>query len=376
MTTQDWIDRASSLGPQLAEYAARHDEDGTFVEESFDALKREGYFAALVPEELGGKGAGLADISAFIARLAHACPSTALAYSMHSHLVAATVYKYRHGQPGEALLRKVASSGLILVSTGAGDWLESGGRLERVPEGYRFVAEKAFASGSPRGDLLITSGRYDDPERGPRVLHFPLSLAAPGVRLSPDWDSHGMRGTGSNTVIIDGAFIPEQAIGLDRPRGLWHPAFDVISAVALPIFMSAYVGVAERSVALAVDRVRQRRGDPEVQYLVGELHTELTQTHAIWRALVANAAEYEFSPSLERTTTSVSLKTSLAASSIRTVEKAMEVAGGSAFFKSHRIEQLLRDVRGATYHPLQPKKQHLFSGRAALGLDPTTGEPA
>jgi hypothetical protein len=43
---------------------------------------------------------------------------------MHQHLIAATVWKYRRGQGGEAMLTKVAENQLVLVSTGAGDWLE------------------------------------------------------------------------------------------------------------------------------------------------------------------------------------------------------------------------------------------------------------
>src|SRR5690606_12857129 len=138
------------------------------------------------------------DICEFIRTLAHYDGATALAYSMHTHLVAATVFKHKKGQPGEALLRKVVE-GTILVSTGAGDWLESNGTLTKVDGGYRYTSKKAFASGSPMADLLITSGRYEHPSEGALVLHFPLSLRAEGVSVSSDWDAHGMRGTGSHT---------------------------------------------------------------------------------------------------------------------------------------------------------------------------------
>lgn len=49
-----------------------------------------------------------------------------------------------------------------------------------------------------RAQRFITSGRYDDPVQGAMVLHFPLPLSAEGVRVSDDWDTHGMRGTGSH----------------------------------------------------------------------------------------------------------------------------------------------------------------------------------
>ena len=48
----------------------------------------------------------------------------------------------------------------------------------------------------------------------------------------------------------------------------------------------------------------------------------------------------------------------------------MEVGGGRAFARDGGVERLLRDVHGATYHPLPPAPQQRFSGRVALGLDP------
>jgi len=370
MSTQQWIERAQKMGPTLAKYAARHDEDGTFVSESFTALKEKGFFKALVPEELGGMGAGIRDICEFIRVLGQHCGSTALAYSMHSHLVAATVWKFKKGQPGEALLKKVVDKNLVLVSTGAGDWLQSNGTMEKVDGGYRYTSKKPFGSGSPVGDIMITSGRYDDPEKGPMVLHFPLAFSSEGVNKGSDWNTLGMRGTGSNTISIDGAFIPEESVAMSRPRGVWHPAFNVIASVALPILMSAYVGVVEQAVQLAIASAKKRRDDPNVQYLSGELVNTLYEVHAIWNAQIANAAEYDFDPTIEHGTASVQGKTTLADACVRCVHKAMEVGGGGAFFRVVGIERAMRDVLAAPYHPLQAKRQHAFSGRVALGLEP------
>lgn len=370
MSTEEWIERARTLGLEIAEYSARHDVDGTFVSEAYEALKEDGLFKALVPVELGGMGAGMTDACEFIRELAQYCGSTALAYSMHSHLVAATVWKYLHEQPGEALLRKIAEQNLVLVSTGAGDWLESNGVMEKVDGGYRYTSKKPFGSGSPMADVMITSGCYDDPDEGSMVLHFPLSLRAEGVTRGGDWDTHGMRGTGSDTIHIEGTFIPEESIAMRRTRGPWHPAFNVIATVALPIFMSAYVGVTERAVALAIKSAAKRRDDPNVQYLTGELLNELFVVQALWRRLVENAAELEFDPSVDRASVAAQAKTMLADACVRTANKAMEVGGGAAFFRKSEIERLVRDVRAAGYHPLQPKRQHLFSGRIALDLDP------
>lgn len=57
------VERAAALGPELASHAARHDTDGTFVTEGYDALRHAGLLAAAVPEatlvETGRHGLGL-----------------------------------------------------------------------------------------------------------------------------------------------------------------------------------------------------------------------------------------------------------------------------------------------------------------------------
>ena len=59
-------------------------------------------------------------------------------------------------------------------------------------------------------------------------LHFSVPFTAPGVSLADDWRTLGMRATGSHTVILDKVFVPVEAIVLRRPRGRFHPAWNVI----------------------------------------------------------------------------------------------------------------------------------------------------
>src|SRR5688500_1065878 len=62
--TQDLTARAAALGPELARHAARHDAEGTFVSESYDALRAAGLLTAAVPVELGGAGATIRELTA------------------------------------------------------------------------------------------------------------------------------------------------------------------------------------------------------------------------------------------------------------------------------------------------------------------------
>jgi acyl-CoA dehydrogenase len=364
----DWKEALKTLGPAFAARAAAHDSDDSFVHENYREMKQHKLFSAGVPSELGGGGLEVAELSAMLRELAHYCSSTALALSMHTHLVAATAWRWRNeGAPVEGLLKRVASEEIVLVSSGASDWLDSSGKLAKVDGGYRLRGRKVFASGSPAGDLLMTSSVYDDPDSGSVVLHFPLPLNAPGVTVLDNWRTLGMRATGSNDVVIEDAFIPDAAIGIRRPKGKWAPAFDLIALIALPIIYSVYVGIAEAARDLALDKATSKRESVDTQLTVGEMQNELRAAQIALDSAIEIASTAQ--PSIE-TSNEIFIRRTLAGqAAIRTVERAMEVAGGAAMFRATGLERLWRDVQGARYHPLQEKRQLAFTGRATLGLE-------
>lgn len=54
---------------------------------------------------------------------------------------------------------------------------------------------------------------------------------------------------------------------------------------------------------------------------------------------------------------------------LATVDAAMDVTGGAAFFRVNGLARLFRDAQGARYHPLQEGLQKALAARAALGME-------
>jgi alkylation response protein AidB-like acyl-CoA dehydrogenase len=368
ITHSDWLERAERVAAEIAGCAADHDRDDSFVEEGFAALKREELFAALVPAEFGGGGASTATVCEAIRVIARACSSTALAFSMHSHVVAVAAWLHKYmGAPTDGLLKRVASEDLVMISSGGGDWLASGGKAEKVEGGFRVTARKPFASGSAMGDLLNTSALYDDPEAGPTVLHFAVPLTAEGVRIEPTWQVLGMRGTGSNDVVLDDVFMPDAAIAGRRPAGEWHMLFHVISKIAFAFIYSAYLGVAEAARDLAVEAAGKRPPNPLAAQLAGEMENALMVARLANAEAIAIAEDAE--PGPQTTSAAMQCRQLTGQYAIATVEKALELAGGSAFYRRNTLERLFRDVQAARFHPLQEKPQLDLTGRVALGWE-------
>ena len=266
----------------------------------------------------------------------------------------------------------MADSEAVLVSTGANDWLESSGTLEACEGGFRFSGNKPFASGCPGGDLLITIGRYDDPSLGWQVFHFPVSLRSEGVRIGDNWKSMGMRSTGSHTVYLENVFISADAIGLRRPMGAYHNAWNVVLTVAMPLITAAYVGVAEAAADIA-RRSATNQKDDMTAMLLGQLQNELTTAVLAFESMVGLAEDLDFQPSVTKASEVLVRKTIATQAVIRTANKALEVVGGRGYLRALGLERLLRDAVAGQFHPLPPAKQQLFTGRIALGMDVATG---
>jgi acyl-CoA dehydrogenase len=364
----DWVAVAAELAPAFAARAAAHDTDDRFVFENYAELRRRRVFSAPVPAELGGGGASHAEMCDMLRTLAHGCSSTALALSMHTHQVLIPAWRWRHERaPVEILLRRLAAEELVLASSGGSDWLAGTGRAEKVGGGYRVTARKIFASGSPAADLFSTMAVYDDPADGPTVIHFVIPFETPGVKLHDNWRTLGMRATGSNDVTLDNVFVPDAAVGVRRPSGRWSHAWHVVATMALPIIYSVYVGVAEAARDIAAREAGRRRDDHAVQELIGAMDTELAAARLAWRSMVDAANRGRVAPDI---TNEVMIGRTLVGQSVlRTVETAMEAAGGAAFFRSAGLERLFRDAQGARYHALRGAAQRRYAGRLALGLD-------
>ena len=107
-----------AIGSLLARNGEAADATDQFSCENYDLLAEHQVFSAMVPEQHGGAGVGYREMNELLKQIAGYHPSTALSLSMHQHIIAANVYKDRHGQGGGPLLQQVAEKELRLVSTG------------------------------------------------------------------------------------------------------------------------------------------------------------------------------------------------------------------------------------------------------------------
>ena len=165
-----------------------------------------------------------------------------------------------------------------------------------------------------------------------------------------NWDTLGMRGTGSHDVVIEDVFVPDERVLANRPYGVIDPPLQVIVSIAMPIVSAVYLGVAEAAFRAAVEAAASKADDPIVQRQVGLMaHRLQIASWALDRALDEVGDDPE--PSVHRMAAALAAKREIALAGIEVCDLAMDVAGGAAFFKGLDHRALLPRHPGGQVPP-------------------------
>lgn len=371
-----YVELAARVGTECAPRSAEHDRENTFVAENYAVLRDSGYLRLPVPTELGGLGASMRQICYAQAELARYCGSTALAVNMHLYLTLVNTFRWRRGAVNaEGPLRRIASEGIVLMTSGASDGIYPTAKAEKVDGGYRVTGRKTFCSQAPIADVFVTAAVHDDPEKGPTILALSVPMRADGVEVDETWDTLGMRATASHDVQLTNVHVGDGQVTGRRPWGQVDPSLRTALVHFSPLVSSVYYGVAVGARDEAVRVVGgRRRGDgqpivedPTVQRHVGLIEQKL---RTAWWVLLGALDELgeDYSPDERAVDLVQTAKRYVADQAVEVVDLAMETVGGSSYFRRSPLERAYRDVRAAKFHPFAAEKSLLYSGRRTLGL--------
>ena len=146
---------AREIGLELRPSVTESDQTGEISHTAFEILRSSGMTAALVPREFGGGGATHAEMGTMLRELGRHDPATAVTLSMHSHVLAAQVWRHNHGMNAKGAFQKVVEDHAIFVNSGASDWVGSTGEARVVEGGFRVSARKSPISGCEVGTILM-----------------------------------------------------------------------------------------------------------------------------------------------------------------------------------------------------------------------------
>lgn len=390
MTTTEPTARASGAlltDEMLARFDSRaqgYDRDNRFFDEDFDELRGSGFLSLALPTEHGGSGLNLAEYSQLARRLGYVAPATALAVNMHVYWTGVAADMAKAGDTSCAFLLERAAAGDILCALHgeAGNDLPlllSSSQAERTEGGWLISGHKIFGSLSPVWTLGGLHAMDTSNPQAPQIVHGFLRRGTDGVQIIDTWDTLGMRATQSQDTVLDKAFIPDEMIALVCPAGfagagLFHVA---IFGWALMGFASVYFGAAKRAFDITLEKMPKRTSvalgrsmayHPEVQHHVAKMRMALDASEALLDRTVAdwsNGVGHEDWP-----VRFVSTRQTVINLAGEIVDRAVDLSGGSASFKSNRLEQLFRDIRMGHFHPGNNLLAPELIGKLCLGINP------
>jgi butyryl-CoA dehydrogenase len=206
---------------------------------------------------------------------------------------------------------------------------------------------------------------------GKSLLQVLVPADAPGIATDGKWDTLGMRATFSPSVSFTNVRVPlDSALG--DPGGATRVG--VVEAFALG-YAAVYLGIAEASLAFAIDYAKKRivkpenvpvAYDPAVQRHVGELSAHLD---AALLVLADSAERWQDADVMERGVLANRAKYLATETSLDITSKVIQIVGGRGAYKDYPAERAFRDVRTSTLMPPTMDRMLEAIGKSALGLD-------
>jgi alkylation response protein AidB-like acyl-CoA dehydrogenase len=259
-------------------------------------------------------------------------------------------------------------------------------RADMVEGGYRLSGTFHFGSGCQHASIVACGCNiYENGElrrhgRNPefRVLLVPASKAS----IVDVWDTTGMRGTGSNDILVDDVFVPfsDSATLMEdplTPGPLYSfPPLYLVSHAGVPL------GIARNALDFVEDLAGQKkilpsgqlmREDPVVQETIASCEAHLGAARSYVYATVEDLWETLSKgdrPSPRQRAAYRMMITYSHQAAKQIVSTLYDTAATSAIFRSGRLDRDMRDILTACQHRVVHLKMYRPAGRLLLGLDP------
>jgi 3-hydroxy-9,10-secoandrosta-1,3,5(10)-triene-9,17-dione monooxygenase len=390
LTPDEMVARATAMRDTLRVRQAECEAQGRLPDVTNREYVEAGFFRVLQPRRFGGYEFGLETFLRVAIELSRGCPSSGWVYALtagHAHTV--TMWP-EQGQ---------------IELFGDGDFRCPLSNLPAaavpVDGGYRVDGWWDYASGCDTATHFIGGvGVVEAPGAEPSDTRW-AAFPRDAYRIVDNWDTLGMRGTGSRRVVVENVFVPEhhtvQSPNPSRPvvefpgRGVHeNPIYRGGTIVPLLVSEPAAVaiGVAQGAIDHYIEILRTRhqygpasplrrevtmfqRDLGEATALVDTAHAALMQVAVMWAAQARDVAERGVEVTDEGQRRLLMVCQQIVELSVKAVDIIFRTAGTSATRKGEPIERCFRDVNMIRTHvTMQFERTWENVGQMRLGLPP------
>lgn len=376
------IERALALTPQLRANAARSEAERRLGDDDIAALSQARLFELCVPKRLGGLQTNVRTLVDVIAAVAYGNGSAGWVTSLIN--TSAWMASLFAEQAQREIWRNDSGQRIATV-------FDAAGRAVPVDGGYEVSGRWGFGSGSLHADWASLGMLLEPTDGGAPSVALGL-VPATDFTIDDTWFTAGMRGTGSNTIVVEKAFVPEHRLHLfdDIVEGRYRSEFKdepLYRAPFLPVgtvvLGAPQIGMARAALDLTLDVLPRRSvkyttysrsiDAPTVQLAVAEAASMIDAAELILHRATteidnlaeAGATATRVQRARARMDTGHAISLSRAA-----IDKLLTVNGASAFGEFNHIQRIWRDSATASRHAFaEPEIGAEIYGRELLGVE-------
>jgi 3-hydroxy-9,10-secoandrosta-1,3,5(10)-triene-9,17-dione monooxygenase len=381
LSVENVLDAVRDLLPALRERAQETEDLRRVPDENVKALQDSGFFRLLQPSRYDGLEASPVDFYRGVRLVSSACGSTGWVSSVLGvHPWQLAIYDDRAQQEvwGDDPATLISSSYAPM------------GRATAVDGGYTFSGRWSFSSGCDHAQWVFLGGLIigDD---GTPVDFRTFLLPRADYEIEDVWDTIGLRGTGSNDIIVKDAFVPEHRTLSFMDTGRCYGPGQVVNesslyklpfasvfscSIAVPILGMAQ-GAYEAYVQWTKERVRASTGSKAVDDSFNQIR--IAEAAGALDAAVVQIErnideELDYARRGERIPMSLRVRVrrdqvNATGAGIGAVDRLFESAGGRALRSGTPIQRYWRDAHAGRVHAINdPEKVRVMYGQFELGL--------
>ncbi len=330
--------------------AAAYDESGEFPWDIVKIMADSDVFGVFIPEEYGGMGGGVMEMSLVTEAISWGCAGIALAFGGTGLGTVPILLFGNHDQKSRYLPDVAAGKKLAAFAvTEAGAGSDAGSiraTADRDGENYILNGTKQWITNGGEAEIYTVVAITDKKKGARGASAFIVDKEMKGVSFGKKENKMGIRGSTTREVILSDVRVPKENLLGKEGSGF---------IVAMRTFDQSRPGVAAQAVGIAqraldeaahYARVRRqfRRPISSFQGLQFKLADMAIQVEAA-RALVYSAARMIDSGAKNTAQASAISKTFASDTAMKVTTEAVQVFGGYGYMKEYPVEKLMRDAK-------------------------------
>lgn len=404
---EPYFAKAQEVSAYFREIGPKYDRENTFAYPSIDVFKTSGLGGLPVPKVFGGGGGNILQVSKVVSELSRGDSAITLAYNMH-YIMVGIAGNLMSEEQNRYWLGRVAEGELVFGPFSEQRAGFSGlADMQAVPQkggGWRLYGKKTWGTLCEAADIITTNATETDADGNlpdtfdGRVAAEKLFIAdfkvdengvGDGIRIDKTWNALGMHATGTQTIVFDGFFVPEDGFVSHWRTG----AFGTLEWASL-MFASIYLGMQQRILEESIATLSKKHlgatfgaivaADTEVKNVghiidgIGDMASRVEFSRRVLYQTCQDLIDGKdklWSPELRFPYLGLA-KTFIADNVMHMSRHAMSMVGGSSFRGGTIFERLYRDSAASLFQPLNADQTRTYIGQFLLETAAAQAAPA